>query len=325
MRSADLHTRMPTRAISLASSSVFRLLPAPEVPTARTLTPGRGFDHARRDARGQPECDRGDVAAGDRDAGRADQLLPLLLAAPCEQELGKAVRPCAEVLAAVERGPRPAGSVSRWSAPQSMTSTSSGSCAVSAPDAPCGRARKTMSAPGEHLGRGLLEGRECASERRCGWTAASGWPAFWNAVAVVTSRSGCWRAAAAARLRHIRSAAATATDSDMGSTLGFDGTGSERRRRAKKAERVSGAASPRVGAHDGLDGALRPGVRSSCSARKRPYCPLPPAIWRPSDVRSGRAEETGKHDRPPVKCCSWFQLTTSPRSSGFQKTSPTPP
>ena len=58
-----------------------------------------------------------------------------------------------------------------------------------------------------------------------------------------------------------------------GSTLEFDGTWSRRRRHAKKAERVSGAASPRVGAHDGLDGALRSGVRSSCSARNRPYCP----------------------------------------------------
>ena len=61
-------------------------------------------------------------------------------------ELGQAVGPGAGVLAAVERLPG-AGSVSRKSAPQSMTTTSSPSARRSRPDWPCGRPRKTTSWP----------------------------------------------------------------------------------------------------------------------------------------------------------------------------------
>ena len=38
---------------------------------------------------------------------------------------------------------------------------------------------------------GRLDQGQMGEQRRCGWWAIKGWPAFWNAVTVRTSKSGC--------------------------------------------------------------------------------------------------------------------------------------
>ena len=188
----------------------------------------------------RPERDGGDVAAGDRDPGRADQLIALLLRPAGEQQLGQPVGPGAGVLAAVERA-QAAGSVSRWSAPQSMTSTSSGSAAVIAPDAPCGRARNTTSAP-ESVSAWSRPAPGARSETRCGCTGGERLPGL-----RVRGDDGHLELGMCGEKpeEFTPGIAARACDGDgkgHDSTLWFGGTGPERRRRAR---RLNGSAARR--------------------------------------------------------------------------------
>ncbi len=91
--------------ISLAMSSGFAALPAPEVPTARIATRSSGSIDPALNGGGEAESDGCDVAARNRDARRTDEVLALGAAA-LQRQLGKPVRPRAEVVAAVERRPR---------------------------------------------------------------------------------------------------------------------------------------------------------------------------------------------------------------------------
>ena len=90
--------------ISLASRCGFRLLPAPDVPTASTGHEVVRPDHLRLDAGRERQRDGGHVASGNRDALRADQVPPLP-AAVGQHEFRQPVRPRTVELAAVERCP----------------------------------------------------------------------------------------------------------------------------------------------------------------------------------------------------------------------------
>ena len=101
---ADGVRRRPSRGSRWPAGSASGLLPAPEGPTASTATRSSASITPAVHAGGEPEGDRGDVAAGNGDALRAGQ--PVALRAPSgEHELGQAVGPGAEELAAVERRP----------------------------------------------------------------------------------------------------------------------------------------------------------------------------------------------------------------------------
>ena len=89
--------------ISLASRFVFRLLPAPEGPTASTVTMSDGSMTPAATPGARLEADGARVAAGGSDPGCPDQPLALLHAA--DQQLRHAVRPRLVEVPAVEAVP----------------------------------------------------------------------------------------------------------------------------------------------------------------------------------------------------------------------------
>ena len=96
-------TGSPMPRISLARRFVLRLLPAPLGPTASTRDDVGRIDHAGGDARRETQADGAGVAAGRRDARRADEPIALLRAA--HRKLGNAVGPGLVEVAAVEPVP----------------------------------------------------------------------------------------------------------------------------------------------------------------------------------------------------------------------------
>ena len=175
-----------SRGSRSARRLVLRLLPAPLGPTASTETMSDGSITPAATPGARLRRDGAGVAAGRGDARRADGGAP----AACRRRPGARARrtPTARGSRRRRSGPSPRP-ISRWSAPASITSGVSASASVYWPDCPCGSARNTMSCPASTSGVVSCSVR-CASERRCGWCAMSGWPALECAVTVRISTSG---------------------------------------------------------------------------------------------------------------------------------------
>ena len=261
-------------ATSLASRSVRRLLPAPEVPTASTATRSSGSMTPGRDARSQREGDRRDVAPGNRNPSGTRQIAALFRAHGIQDQFGKPVRPRRVVLAAVELRPGLGigqAVVGAAVDDEHVIGQLGGELARTCRAAGRGRRRRRRTAPPAVVSCST----RCASETRCGCTAESGWPAFWFAVTTVTSNSGCEESSRSSSPPAYPLAPATATDRDMdqpsvrrvGVRLFDEHGGGD----VAKVLWISAAASPRVGARDGDDGERCPGCRSASGPRFVPY------------------------------------------------------
>ena len=123
------------------------VLPAPDGADGEHGDEVVGLDHARARCPGPaPRVIAVTLQPGTAIRVAPTRLLALFGAHRIQDQLGQAVRPGAVSTRRRRTPPSRLGSVSRWSAPQSMTRTSSGSSAVTSPDLPCGSARKTTSA-----------------------------------------------------------------------------------------------------------------------------------------------------------------------------------
>ena len=176
------------------AGSACRLLPAPDGPTASTVTMSDGSitPAATPGARLRLTVDALQPGAAMRDAPTSRSRC----FAPADRQLGHAVRPRVVEVAAVE--PVPVGDGLEPVVGAGVDHERGVAERVGVLPRLAVRQREEDDVvAGEHLGRRLRSVR-CASERRCGWCWMSGCPALECAVTVRISTSGC-----AARIRRI--------------------------------------------------------------------------------------------------------------------------
>src|SRR4051812_27509101 len=164
-------------------------LPAPDVPLAATTTTSGSTSPAASAgamARGTHVGEQPGTAI--RRASLSSSRWPGSSGSPYGHEPAHSLPPPCPPLP--YHRAQAAGSSSRWSAPQSMTRTSSGSRAATAADSPCGRASTTTSYPPRSSGADGPTSRS-ANGSRCGCSSPSRRPALALACTPVSRRFGC--------------------------------------------------------------------------------------------------------------------------------------